>query len=553
MKLLAYTRKPLDTAIYDPRLAYSLHLALSEDDREYTALNHNSGVLFAKATENADGSLNPKSLKNPVIFANTDGSFGVVAIRTLAAGEDDDQDAGKALYFTTKDFIEYSLETLISMDEYKKYAAAAVTIDETLVSNIEGIIPANVIDIPEEVADRLCKKLITPVNDGIEIPEEVEAKCKADVEAVKAVASYSDGGTCEKSVNWDLSKVDFAKPGTYTVKGTVTQPHFEFPLAINRADPCVGRWNNKWYFIATNDADGNHTLYIREADSLEGLATAEEHLLLDSTTYEGIGGLLWAPEFHDVNGKLYIFHACTPGEFFWEESHIMELKEGGNPINREDWSRPKRVVKADGSDICEAGKEITLDMTCYEWEGEYYVIWSQRQFLPKDLGAWLYIAKLNPEKPWMLASEPVVLSKPDFGWGNNHTFVEEGPFALMRGNMLYITFSAAAVDSSYVVSLLKIEKGKDLLNPANWTKKNAPILTSRCVTNEYGTGHNAYVIDDDGNVWNTYHARPGVEGPRSSGFRRVHFDIDGEPMLDLTEEKDLSESLKDVEIRVIVK
>lgn len=553
MKLLAYTRKPLDTAIYDPKLAYSLHLAISEDGKEYTDLNHNSGVLFAKATENADGSLNPKSLKAPVIFANSDGTFGVAAIRTLAAGEDDDQDIGKALLFTTKDFIEYSLETLIPMDEYKKYADKAVSVSAASVANIEGIIPANVIEISEEVADRLCKKLITPVNDEIEIPYEVEATCEADVKAVKATACYSDGGSCEKSVDWDLSGVDFSKPGTYTINGTVTQPHFEFPLAINRADPCVGRWNNKWYFIATNDADDNHTLYIREADSLEGLATAEEHLLLDSTTYEGIGGLLWAPEFHEVNGKLYIFHACTPGEFFWEESHIMELKEGGNPINREDWSRPKRVVKADGSDICEAGKEITLDMTCYEWEGEYYVIWSQRQFLPKDLGAWLYIAKLNPEKPWMLASEPVVLSKPDFGWGNNHTFVEEGPFALMRGNMLYITFSAAAVDSSYVVSLLKIEKGKDLLNPANWKKKNAPILTSRCVTNEYGTGHNAYVIDDDGNVWNTYHARPGVEGPRSSGFRRVHFDIDGEPMLDLTEEKDLSESLKDVEMRVIVK
>ena len=79
------------------------------------------------------------------------------------------------------------------------------------------------------------------------------------------------------------------------------------------------------------------------------------------------------------------------------------------------------MVRADGTDICEAGKEITLDMTTFEWEGEIYAVWSQRQFLPKDLGAWLYIAKLNPEEPWKLACEPVILSKPELGWANNHT------------------------------------------------------------------------------------------------------------------------------------
>ncbi|MBQ2116418.1 MAG: family 43 glycosylhydrolase, partial [Lachnospiraceae bacterium] len=226
--------------------------------------------------------------------------------------------------------------------------------------------------------------------------------------------------------------------------------------------------------------------------------------------------------------------------------------EGGNPVNKEDWSRPERIVRMDGSQLCEEGKEITLDMTCFEWEGDHYVIWSQRQFLPKDLGAWLYIAKLNPQKPWMLASEPVVLSKPDYGWGNNHTFVEEGPFALVNGDTLYITFSAAAVDVSYVVSYLSIKKGQNLLNPAEWIKNNYPILTARSVKGEYGTGHNAYVIDESGTVWNTYHARFGVDAPRSSAIRRVHFDIDGAPMLDVTEELDIKDSLKDIQIIVEV-
>lgn len=78
-------------------------------------------------------------------------------------------------------------------------------------------------------------------------------------------------------------------------------------------------------------------------------------------------------------------------------------------------------------------------------------------------------------------------------------------------------------------------------------------ITSRSIPGEYGPGHNAYVIDDNGIYWSTYHARPGVEGPRSSGLRRVHFDIDGYPVLDLPEYKDLNKSLSKVEMDVIIK
>ena len=53
-------------------------------------------------------------------------------------------------------------------------------------------------------------------------------------------------------------------------------------------------------------------------------------------------------------------------------------------------------------------------------------------------------------------------------------------------------------------------------------------------------------------IWNAYHARPGVDGPRSAGHRRVHFDIDGYPRLDLTEEKDVAAGLEEVETEVAI-
>lgn len=563
-ELLCYTRKPVDEDTYAPKLAYSVHLALKQKGK-FEPLNHNSGVLFAKATENEDGSLCAKSLKDPRIFPLAEGGYGVFAFRTEADGEEETAAGNQGLLFQTKDFLHYEELGLISTADER--IAGKVFFDgqgkilpdkktaelSEEIAHVEGAVCGNVIEIPENLAEWLWIKLTTPENCGVELPETITVSNAGELENTGINLLYSDGTKVKRKVDWQLDEVDFSGEGTYHLKGKVRQKHFPFPISLNRADPCIGRWKGKYYFIATNDADGNHTLYIRESDSMEGLLGAEEKLILDSSTYEDIGNLLWAPEFHEINGKLYIFHAATPGEFFSEESHVMELKEGGNPACKEDWKRPKRIVRADGSDICEAGKEITLDMTCFAWEGDYYVVWSQRQFLPKDLGAWLYIAKLNPGEPWKLQSDPVVLSKPDYGWSNNHTFVEEGPFALMQGDKLYVTFSGAAIDATYVVGLLSIEKGKDLLVRENWVKGNYPILTSRHVEGEYGTGHNAYVEDEDGLIWNTYHARPGIDAPRSSGIRRVHFAPDGEPVLDVTEELDLKADYANIETTLVIR
>ncbi len=570
--LLSYTRTPIDNIIYDPRLAYSMHLALSDDGQSFSDLNHNSGVLFALATENEDGSLNAMSLFNPFIFKYEKGGFGVIAQRVLADGEEDPASKGKYLLWDTSDFLRYKElglfadtelppEAKTALEEWTDRPAAVRGFDEgekEITELPEGAVPCSILEIEDAVADRLIKKLTTPYNVSVEVPDSLELAAGDEtfsekINACSAICNYSDGTSIRRSVSWDTSKVDFNKPGEYEISGTVNQKHFDFTVAEWRADPDVFIWEGKYYFISTNDKDGNKTIFVRQSDTIEGLSNARDHLILDTTMYPEIGGLLWAPEFHEINGNLYIFHAATTGEFFWEESNIMILKKGGSPINKEDWSRPRRIVKADGSDLCEAGKEITLDMTVWQWDGTWYACWSQRQFLPKDLGAWLYIAKINPDEPWRLASEPVVLSKPDYGWGNNHTFVEEGPFALPVNDRLYLTFSAAAVDTSYVVSYLAAEHGADLLNPKAWRKNNYPILTSRSSNGEYGTGHNAYVVDEDGFIWNTYHARPGTEGNRSAGIRRVHLDIDGEPMLDVTEEKDLNSACKSVRMVLKIK
>lgn len=569
MKLLYYTRKPLADAIYASKLADSVHFALL-DGSVCQPLLHNSGIVYAKAVPQADGVLHPYSLRDPWMTRLDDG-WHMLARRIETDGTPDASSEGQLLHFVSADLIHFAEQALLpETDALAEGYACRTQPDLTGIDLPEGCIPAGVIDIPEDAANRLRTRFLPPMNIANDVPVRVECASPADLMQVKATACYSDGSTVEKPVDWRMEQLDFTVPGEYVVEGLIRQPHYEFPMAWHKADPAMCRWNGKYYFISTNDLDNNHTLFIREADSIPALVTAQQHCILDTAMYPHLGNLLWAPEMHIIHGKLYIFHAGTPGSFFCEQSHVMALKEGGNPIKASDWEMPRRVVRPDGSMLY--GEEgITLDMTVF-WSAErLYAVWSQRQFQPVDQGAWLFIAEIDPDKPWQLKTEPQVLTVPEYGWENNHTFVVEGPFALYHGGRIYLSYSGAAVDSTYAVGMLSMADGADPLDPAVWTKENYPLLTSRSVPGEYGPGHNAYVIDGDGLTWNTYHARPGwqqttqgssstpvdgsdiVFGARSSGVRRVHFNAEGFPVLDLTEDRDLAPALRWVKTTVVVK
>lgn len=588
-RILAYTREPLDGQIYSHKLAKSLHLALDLGDG-FKPLNYNYGILFARATSNEDLTLNAKNLDLPYIFRKADGSFGIVAISLSADMEKfypDEERCGSVIVFSSKDLVHYTengtlklsdsmIEDVVcefengtynitwldadgwktaqsdDLESIKNVSVSSKPVYATEKPEIEGICPRNIIEISDTEADYLNKKLTPMTNIAIDLPEDITVSSREELNSVFAAAVYSDGSTAKKRIDWYDGNVDYSTPGTYTVKGRVHQDHFVFPIAWNRADPCIGKWNGKYYFIATNDADGNNSLYIREADSVAGLVTAQEVKILNTKMYPHMKCLLWAPEFHIIKNELYIFHAASPNGFGQERSHIMKLRHGGNPMLAEDWEVSRPVVKNNGEPII-GDLGITLDMTHFEIDGHHYVIWSHRTFTPKDLGAWLCISEIDPDEPWHMIKEPVVISKPDYGWSNNMTFVDEGPYPLLTKDKIIITFSAAMVDATYVVAMLTADYGTDLLDPASWTKSNYPILTSATVKGEYGTGHNAYVTDGDGNIWNSYHGRPGVHMPRSSGIRRVHFDIDGEPVLGLTEEKDLAPELTCIEAKVTVK
>ena len=174
---------------------------------------------------------------------------------------------------------------------------------------------------------------------------------------------------------------------------------------------------------------------------------------------------------------------------------------------------------------------------------------------PLDSGSMLYIATVDPKQPWRLTSDPVLLSRPLFGWENvEGTINNEGPHPLLVGDKVYLAYSGGAANGyTYAVGLLSTDKHQDLLDPANWYKSPTAVLSFYSVEGEYGPGHNAFYTNENGDVMITYHAEPTMRGSkRCTAIRRVHFDIDGEPRFDLSPDRDLRPELVPVTMKVVV-
>lgn len=605
--ILVYTRTPIP-GCYPGHLANSVHFACSRDGRAFTALHRNYGILHALASVDSRNVIYAKGLKLPWIFTAADGRVGIVAVKTNHDGSPDPEARGKVLLWLTHDLIKFEPQVLVDLkhdadvrqvicrynDELQVYEfwwqdstgghhrnvladladLESISPAETVsgwpdefgggslsdcLNNCilpEGAVPGNAIRVKAMVLHRVERKWLPLENIAITVPELVNARSAQDVQAVTATAVYSDGSTARKAVQWQTDGIDFSRPGVYLAKGTVVQEKYNFPLAVGYADPVVFPWNDWYYYAATNDNVNNIGLYVRKGRTVAECFQpgVEEHLILDRDESRGLVQTFWAPEFHLCGGRLYLFFAVS-GRQWGPQCHVMRLKEGGEITDPDSWEDPIRVVRRDGSYLCSRG--ITLDMTYFEIDGTGYVVWSERYHIgtPLDSGSMLYIATVDPAQPWRLTSDPVLLSRPLYGWENvEGTINNEGPYPLLVGDKVYLTYSGGAANGhTYAVGLLSIDRNQNLLDPANWYKSPTAVLSSYSVEGEYGPGHNAFFVNGNRDVMITYHAEPTMRGSkRCTAIRRVHFDIDGEPRFDLSFDRDLRPDLESVTMKVMV-
>ena len=519
-----YTR-PVIAENYPEGLANSVHLAFEAEDTGVVPFNKNYGILFAEGRISEANTIVPAGVRHPGIFRLEDGLIGICGERIHENGDADETAAGKLLLWKTRDLIRFDFAGLVDQEALPP-------------GHLSGSLA-----VSRALAETALRRWSPVVHTGTGIPEEIRAESLQELCRVPALLRYSDGSVRKKQIDWDPDTVHFDRPGACAARGTVLQQSFRFPLAKGYGDPVVFRWEGRWYYISTNDNLDDIGLYVREADSVDGLfeAGVTEHLILPFSPERGFEQTFWAPEFHVIGGELYILFAVS-GHEWGPQCHMMKKKKAGRITDPDGWENPVRVVRKDGKPLADTA--ITLDMTYISARSGSYVVWSYREHIgtPQDSGSMLYIASIDEHEPWRLTSEPVLLTRPLLGWENvSGTINNEGPYAFLRDGKVFLTYSGGSANRyTYALGLLTAESADDLLDLRSWSKSITPVLTFYSVDGEYGPGHNSFFTGSDGELMIAYHAETSLTGMlRCDGIRRVHFRPDGTPYFGLAASEDL--------------
>lgn len=590
----------------------SLHLAYSKDGNSFTALNGNSGVLFAGIdTNNTWKKLDTGICFNGAcLFRQADGSFGFVAPQ----GNDK-----KSVYlYDSNDLLTYTNERLIRTNADKDIVSAECGYD-TLIgayrinwtdgnktySNIsdnlmsldaaeeytytptvnspqdipEGAQKYSIIPVTKSEYEKLLSRFDVVQNTGIEsVQNSIDADDAADVmnQLPKyTVAHYSDGSDSALPIKWDTDSIDFTDAGTYTVNGKIST--YTNPLIEERADPQIyyDDTENCYYFTASYPAKNNvnngyDRIILRKADSIEGLSDEEGGLDKEITIWNApasgpMAKHVWAPELHKINGKWYVFFAAGNSDNVWAIRPYVLVCQGDDPYVAANWK------KTDGqSEIYPATSKdkkyfmnMSLDMTYFEHNGKHYVIWAD--IIGQSA---LYMQEINPQKPWEGISDKVVmLTTPEYGWERDSERVNEGATILKHDGKIFCAFSASGTGPEYCIGMLYADEDSDLMDADSWTKLGYPLLTSADVPGEYGPGHNSFTVDAEGNPVFVYHARseecynneckwanadPLYDPCRHARVKNVHWNAEGLPILKMSAEDECPSELSNLTITVKV-
>ncbi len=565
--LAAYTRN--SSPAYSTYLGESVHLALSCDGgKSFSPLFMNYGQLFAKCRFSEENGIISAGVRD--IAVDLVGSEYIISAKEIVRHQVkngifmtsfETEETGKYVRWATRDFISFT-EPELCDTRLPSGAAPSASASKTACAELD-IRDGDCVStaIPADIAERLIIEDMEVKFKEVCLPRSVVAKSASDVEGIGAKIVYTDGTSHTKGVKWDLSEVDFSRPGKYTVNGKIRRRRFPFPVEKRAwGDPIITRYQGKYYFIGTDDWGGNKIFEAREAITPEALFAPDvkRSKILEYTEgkYEST---FWAPEFHIAAGRMCLF--CTLGKGgFDPQSHVMVLKDGGDILNPADWSEPHRCIMPDGrylsiNPLGDGKNGITLDMTYFEVANRGYVVWSFRTWAGTDSGSMLMLAETNPERPWELLTYPKLLCRPELGWENiDGTDNNEGPHPIVTKEKVYLAYSGGnAAGDTYVVGMLTADTCSDLSDPASWVKSQRPYLASDFVPGELGCGHNGFFEDEFGDIYITYHGHKTLgNSDRIDGVRRVHFRPDGSPLLYMTEEQDLPADMEDVAIEVVV-
>ncbi|KFU75642.1 alpha-arabinofuranosidase [Amycolatopsis lurida NRRL 2430] len=296
------------------------------------------------------------------------------------------------------------------------------------------------------------------------------------------------------------------------------------PLVEQRADPFVTRPVNGMYYL-TGSVPEYDRIVVRGAATIDGLATARETTIWRRPSSGKMGGHIWAPELHRIDGRWYVYFAAGDSDdVFRIRTYVLE-STADDPRAGTWVLRGQMVTKWD---------TFTLDSTTFEHRGKRYFAWAQSE--PGiATNSNLYLAEMA--SPLALKGDPVRLAVPTLPWEIQGFKVNEGPAVLIRNGRVFMTYSASATDARYCMGLLTADERSDLLDPRSWTKSPQPVFTTNEATRQYGPGHNSFTVAEDGSDVLVYHARdyrditgdPLYDPNRHTRVQRLYWNDDGTP------------------------
>ena len=287
------------------------------------------------------------------------------------------------------------------------------------------------------------------------------------------------------------------------------QEHTDDPFIAQRADPYVIYNNDDGYYYFTSswpafrDAEhGYDRISLRKSKTLKGLADAEENIIWTAHPSGAQSHHVWAPELHKIGDKWYIYYAANSDNDIWSiRPWVLECTDASRLTDPDAWIEKGRFENKEG-EYTGAFDVFSLDMTTFENNGKQYVIWAYKPNVSK-----LLMAEIDPNEPWKLTSDPIILSTPEYRWEMINEVVNEGPAVLKHDGKLYVTYSASATGPEYCVGLLCADENSDIMNVASWSKSAEPILKTADFPGQYGPGHNSFTEDDNGDIVIVYHSR----------------------------------------------
>ncbi len=277
------------------------------------------------------------------------------------------------------------------------------------------------------------------------------------------------------------------------------------------ADPFVYKHIDGAYYFCQSEGD-------------RGIAVWKSHRLTDKGVKRVVWtppatgwntSEIWAPELHYLSGKWYIYYAADSGE---NKDHRMGVLESVTDDPQGKYEDKGMLYTGDEIDS-RANNRWAIDGTPLQMGDRLYHVWSGWEGTADE--QWLYIAEM--ENPWTIKTNRVKLAEnDDYVWERVSESVDErglneGPQILENDGVVYVIYSVSGSwEPSYKLAQLSIAADADPMEPANWTKHDAPVFTGN--EHVHGVGHASFTRSPDGSEdWMVYHTKIDTV----PGWRRV--------------------------------